>query len=134
MERSIMETSDNMRIEQEIREMERKWDASQLHPEMDLLDRLMADEYVAVLLNNIYTKAEVMQSYRSTTDVSLEHYHSEIDRIIIHGDVAIVVGRSDWRGKIKRSKVKNHAVYSRAYVHKEGRWQVTVSHITVTEA
>jgi ketosteroid isomerase-like protein len=129
-----METSDNVRIEQEIREMERKWDESQIHPEMGLLDRMMADEYVAVLLNNVYTKAEVMESYRSTADVSLEHYHSEIDRIIIHRDVAIVVGRSDWKGKIKRARVKNRALYSRAYVHKEGRWQVTVSHITVTEA
>jgi ketosteroid isomerase-like protein len=114
--------------------MERKWDESQLHPEMGLLNRMMADEYVAVLLNNVYAKAEVMESYRSTTDVSLEDYHSEIDRVIIHGDVAIVVGRSEWKGKIKRAGVKNRALYSRAYVHKEGRWQVTVSHITVTEA
>jgi ketosteroid isomerase-like protein len=129
-----MEASDNVRIEQEIREMERKWDASQLNPEMGLLDRMMADEYVAVLLNNVYTKAEVMESYRSTTDVTLEDYHSEIDRILIHGDVAIVVGRSEWKGKIKRARVKNRALYSRAYVFRDGRWQLTVSHITVTEA
>jgi len=129
-----METSGAGLIEQEIREMERKWDESQLHPEKDLLGHMMTDEFVSVLLNNVYTKAEVMESYRSTTDVSLEYYCSEIDRIIIHGDVAIVVGRSNWKGKLKRSRVNNHALYSRAYVRKEGQWQVAVSHITVTEA
>ena len=129
-----MEKSDYRRIEQEIREMERMWDESQLGPKMDLLNRMMADEYVTVLLNNVYTKAEVMESYRSTTDVTLEYYHSEVDRIIIHGDVTIVVGRSNWKGKIKRTRVNNHALYSRAYVRKEGLWQVAVSHISLTEA
>jgi ketosteroid isomerase-like protein len=118
----------------EIREAERRWDEAQLNPDADVLDGIMAEQFVAVLMNAIYTKAEVLESYRSVNDVSLEHYRSEVDRINVHGDVAVVVGRSNWRGRIKRAKVNNHALYSRVYVKTGGRWRVSVSHITVMEA
>lgn len=121
-------------IDQEIRALERKWDEVQCNPSRDVLDLMLADEYVAINQKGIYTKAEVMESFWSNISIKFEHYRSEIDRILVHGDVAIVIGLANFSGRIKRTKFNNHALYSRIYVKSGGQWRISISHITLAES
>ncbi|MFL6229656.1 MAG: DUF4440 domain-containing protein, partial [Pyrinomonadaceae bacterium] len=88
-----METKDIELIEMEIRALERRWDEAHLHPETGALYHLMGDDFVTVSPPlNIYSKVELMEINRtSNADVSLEHYRSDIDRITVYEDVAIVI-------------------------------------------
>jgi ketosteroid isomerase-like protein len=127
-----MQTNQNSEVEQEIRTLERKWDEAQLHHDTTALDRIMADDFIAIVRGESHVKNEVIESYKSP-DVQYEFHESIPDLVRIYGNTVIVVGHAALKGQYKGQGISAQAQYSRVYVRREEQWQLVLAHATLLD-
>jgi ketosteroid isomerase-like protein len=116
--------------EQEIKQIEIEWGDAFERRDMDALDRFMADEYILTdPLGNVRTKAESLQALRSN-QVLFESTKSDNVTVKIHGDTAVVTGRSTFRGRYKGWSMSGQYQYTDVLVKRSDSWVAVSSHIT----
>lgn len=54
-------------IELDIRRMEEEWDQAQLNHDTEALDRILSDDFIATVGDEIYTKTQVMENPEGRT-------------------------------------------------------------------
>src|SRR5437867_12728951 len=100
------EANQNSGVEQELRRLENQWQEALSRPDLAILDRLMADDYVLTTVSGeVVNKARVLAEVKSA-NATADVRNTEV-AVRVYGDVAIVTGlRSEERrvGKEGRSR------------------------------
>lgn len=119
-----------MSVVDEIKQMETAWgDAFERH-DLAALDRFMADEYILTdPLGNVRNKAESLAAIK-TSQVHFESTTSDDVNVRIHGDTAVVTGRSTFKGRYKGWPLAGRYQYTDVLVNRGGSWLAVGSHIT----
>ena len=116
--------------EDEIRRVEIEWGEAFERRDFAALDRLMADEYILTdPLGNVRDKSESLAAI-ATNEVHFESTKSDNVKVRIHGDTAVVTGRSTFRGRYKGWSMAGRYQYTDVLVKRDGSWQAVSSHIT----
>jgi hypothetical protein len=114
----------------EVLATEKAWVQAHLDLDLKVLDRVLADEYLAVgSQGEIIDKTQTLASYGSGE----RHWEvAEGDEYLVHlyNETAVVYGR--WRGVgINHGQPFNYmARFISVYVHQEGRWQMVSAQST----
>jgi ketosteroid isomerase-like protein len=116
--------------EQEVKGLEELWCKAWVAADAATLDRIHADDYVAV--NNIGTlnpKSSVIADVRA----GLFRYQSMEHRDLsfrVYGDTVVVVGVTVNKGNRGERDVSGTFRYTRVWVKRRGIWQVVLSQYT----
>lgn len=121
------------KIEQDIRQLERAWDAAVRSRDVGELDRLMAAEFVLLgFLGEVVDKAQNIALITSE-EINFEYRDSHPDQIRIYGSTALVIGRISWTGRNDDHCSGGEARYLRVYVNHQGEWQIVASQATLIQ-
>jgi ketosteroid isomerase-like protein len=116
--------------EREVRDMEGQWRQAWLAGDAAALDRIHADEYIAIPnIGTISTKAEVMADVRRGAFRYSRMEHSEMT-VRIYGTMGVVVGRTINEGRRGDRDVSGDFRYTRIYIKRNGRWQAVLAQYT----
>ncbi len=90
----------------------------------------MADEYIVTdPLGHVRSKAETLAALE-TEEVQFVSTSSDDVNVLIHGDTAVVTGRSTFRGCYKGWSMAGQYQYTDVLVWRDGSWKAISSHIT----
>lgn len=116
--------------ENQVRQIESDWGVAFERRDLATLDQLMADEYILTdPLGHIRNKTETLAAIE-TNEVDFESTQSDDVNVIIHGDTAVVTGRSTFRGRYKGWSMTGRYQYTDVLVKRNGSWKAVGSHIT----
>ena len=123
--------TDSARVaEQQVTDLEEQWCKAWIAADVAVLDRIHADDYVAV--NNIGAlspKSSVIADVRA----GLFRYQSMEHRDLsfrVYGDTVVVVGLTINKGRRGERDVSGTFRYTRVWVKRRGIWQVVLSQYT----
>jgi ketosteroid isomerase-like protein len=117
-------------MEQHIIELERQWDEAQLHHDIAAIDRILADDFIAIAWGGISSKADALEAYKST-DIELDFRKSVPQQVKVYIDSAMVVGQAAMRGRDKGVEMRAEAIYSRVYARQGSQWRMVLAHATI---
>lgn len=124
------QSDQDMNAEREVRDMEAQWRQAWLAADAAALDRIQADDYVAIPnIGTISTKAEIMADVRRGVFRYSRMEHSEIT-VRLYGITGVVVGRTVNEGRRGDRDVSGDFRYTRVYVKRNGRWQAVLAQYT----
>jgi ketosteroid isomerase-like protein len=116
--------------EQEVRGMEQQWRQAWLAVDFAALDRILADDFMAVpYVGIVSTKAEVMADLRRGVFQHSRMDHSEMS-VRVYGATAVVIGRTINEGHRGDRDLGGQFRYTRVYVKRNGQWQVVSAQYT----
>ena len=116
--------------ELDVKQIEYEWGVAFEQRDFTTLDRLMADEYILTdPLGHVRSKAETLAAL-AANEVQFESTSSDDVNVRIHGDTAVVTGRSTFRGCYKGWSMAGQYQYTDVLVRRDGTWQAISSHIT----
>ena len=110
-----------LRLEREVGEAITRGDVA-------ALERCFADDFVGI--NPVgweITKADTLAQIGSS-DYENESINNEVRRVRVYGDVAVVVARGIAKGKYRGEHADMTFLYTRIWVHRDGRWQAIAAH------
>ena len=118
------------RSEREVLDAERQWREAWLAGDAAALDRIHADDYIAIPnIGSTSNKEQVMADVRRGVFRYSRMEHSE-QSVQFHGPTAVVVGRTTNEGRRGDRDVSGAFRYTRIYVKRDGRWQAVLSQYT----
>ena len=118
------------RSEREVLDAERQWREAWLAGDAAALDRIHADDYIAIPnIGSTSNKEQVMADVRRGVFRYSRMEHSE-QTVRFHGPTAVVVGRTTNEGRRGDRDVSGAFRYTRIYVKRDGRWQAVLSQYT----
>jgi hypothetical protein len=117
-------------VQELIKELELRRAHAVVHREIDLLDKITADESVRISpIGEQGTKAQLLTSLKSgeTTYSSIS-----VDDLTvrIYGNAALVTGRSDFQGQRSGKPFGGHCRFSRVWVKNGENWQEVLFQLT----
>ena len=116
--------------EHDVRLIEYEWGVAFERRDFNTLDRLMADEYILTdPLGHVRSKAETLAALEAN-EVQFECSSSDDVNVRIHGDTAVVTGRSTFRGCYRGWSMAGQYQYTDVLVRRDGSWKAISSHIT----
>ena len=122
------------KVEQELRELSRQWDEASMGRDTATLARILSDDFVYTNASGaVLSKSEYLMSFIKAPDMTQQSFTSEDLNIRVYGDVAVVTGRSSWKG---RSRGKGQFVaaqyrFTDVWVKRNGSWQAVATQGTV---
>lgn len=126
----LAQTGQHATPEREVRDMEGQWRQAWLAGDAAALDRIHADDYIAIPnIGTVSTKAEVMADVRRGVFRYSRMEHSEMN-VRIYGTTGVVVGRTTNEGRRGDRDVSGDFRYTRIYVKRNGRWQAVLAQYT----
>ncbi len=110
---------------QEIFQLEDKWRDALLKGDTAAMEKLLADDYMAILPNGtLQTKEETLASLRSGTTHLTSIIISD-RRVRFYGTTALVTSRASVKGSLPSGPISGSYRYTRVYVKdKQGAWKV----------
>jgi ketosteroid isomerase-like protein len=97
-----------------------------------LIDRIYAADYFHTNTDgSVMTKEQVLASYRSPSNVSFDSNEHTEDRVIIHGDMAVVSGTVTLRGRMGAQAFVRTWRTTYMLRKESRRWQIVASHASV---
>jgi len=109
------------------REMERNLAAAYMRGDRAFVDDLLADDWTSSdYTGRIWTKANVLALF-GPNGPTFTKAEIDVDRVRLHGDVAIVTGRSVSAGRFEGRDINVTQRYMDVYVKRDGRWRVVAS-------
>ncbi|PYS60844.1 MAG: hypothetical protein DMF74_17665 [Acidobacteria bacterium] len=124
------EANQNSGVEQELRRLENQWQEALSRPDLAILDRLMADDYVLTTVSGeVVNKARVLAEVKSA-NATAEVRNTEV-AVRVYGDVAIVTGLVLISGKFNDKDVSTRSRYIKVYVERQGQWRVVAAQATL---
>lgn len=121
---------DDQQAKLEVKQMEKEWREAWISGDSVALDRIHADDYLAInYLGQMNTKAQVMSDVRAGAFKYDSIEHKDIV-MRVYGNVVIVNGRTVNKGHRRERDASGDFSYTRVYVKRNGRWQAVLSHYT----
>lgn len=108
----------------EIETIEEQWRNAMLNNNVGDMDKLMADDYIAITANGtIETKAQALAARKAGT-LRITKIDLSDSKIRIYGDTAVVTSRAEINGKNGASDISGHYRYTRVYNYRLGQWKI----------
>jgi ketosteroid isomerase-like protein len=125
--------ADTPSVEQSLMQMERDWTQAGLKKDAAALDKIIADDWVAISYDGkSYTKAEVMADLKSGASAT-----QSIDlgpmKVRVFGDTAVVTGSDTEKSTYKGKDTSGKYVWTDVFVKRKGHWQAAASQSTKVE-
>jgi ketosteroid isomerase-like protein len=96
------------------------------------LDRLYADDYFHTNADgSVMTKEQVLASYRAPAQAAFESNEHAEDRVLLHGDAAVVSGTVTLKGRMNDQPFVRTWRVTYVLTRRGGRWQISASHASV---
>ena len=111
----------------EFGQIERNLAAAYMRGDRTFVDDLLTDDWTSTdYQGHIWTKADVLALF-GPNGPAFTKAEIDVDRVRLHGDVAIVTGRSVLAGRAEGRDVSVTQRYTDIYVKRDGRWRVVAS-------
>jgi ketosteroid isomerase-like protein len=124
------QASENASAEREVRDMERRWREAWLAADAAAMERLYADDYIAIPnIGTVSTRAEILADVRRGVFRYSRMEHSEMT-VRIYDVTAVVVGRTSNEGRRGDRDVSGDFRYTRIYVKRSGHWRAVLAQYT----
>lgn len=109
----------------EIDELEKAWRDAVLHHNVQALDGLLADDYIAITSDGrLISKEETLANLRSGT-LQFKEINFSDRKVRFYGKTALVTSRADVRGKMPDKDISGSYRYTRVYVMDlKGKWRI----------
>jgi len=122
--------SRNAKIEQELIKLEEEWHNAYVRHDAEPLERILADEYIAVGGNgSSSSKAQSIEGLKA--DKSTYEYSTPYDMDFrFYGDTVVVIGRTKEKGKAQNgSEFSVEYRWTDVFVKRKGRWQCVAAQV-----
>ena len=117
----------------EIKSLEEARNQAVLHGDVAALDKMTSDDYTFITLRGeLRTKSDILKGFASGSF----HYESrQISdlKVRVHGDTAIVTGRSVQKGMENGKDYSGDYRFTRVYVRENGRWLTVALQTTLVQ-
>lgn len=123
-------TEKNLKIKQELIKLEEQWHNAYLQRDAEPLERILADEYIAVGGNGrSINKAQTVEGLKN--DTATYEYSTPYDMDFrFYGDTVVVIGRTKEKGKNKDgAEFSVEYRWTDVFVKKNGRWQCVAAQV-----
>lgn len=108
----------------EVEAIEYQWRQAMLNNNLGDMDKLLADDYIAITANGtIETKAQAIAARRAGT-LRITRMDISDTKVRIYGDTAVVTSRAEINGSNGASDVSGHYRYTRVYNYRLGKWKI----------
>ena len=108
----------------EVEAIENQWRQAMLNNDVGDMDKLLADDYIAITANGtIETKAQSL-AVRKAGTVRITKMDVSDTKVRIYGDTAVVTSRAEINGSNGASDVSGHYRYTRVYNYRLGKWKI----------
>jgi ketosteroid isomerase-like protein len=108
----------NEKVENELKELVRLWDAAMVKRDVKTLDRLLADEFT---LSG--TPKPAYLAFIGSPDTVIESAVSDNFDVRVYGDMAILIANDTVTSRRNGAKVVEVYRYIDVWVKRDGRWQ-----------
>lgn len=114
----------NHELHKEIEALEMQWCQAQLHNDVSLMDRLLADDYIGISSSGtIETKTEALALRRAGT-LHITTLDLNDLKVRIYGDTAVVTSLADLQGTSGARDISGKYRYTRVYNRRYGQWKI----------
>jgi ketosteroid isomerase-like protein len=108
----------------EVEAAEGQWRAAMLSNNVSDMDKLLADDYMAITANGtIETKAQAL-ALRKAGTLRITKMDLSDTKIRIYGDTAVVTSRAEINGTNGERDISGHYRYTRVYNNRLGQWKI----------
>src|SRR5215831_10165862 len=117
-----------------LRQLDQERIQAQIDADAVALDRLYAEDFIGIgPSGTVRTKAQVIADF---TSGSLRFQSITTDDVYwrVYGDMAVETGRSTMNGQDRGKTVPHDNCFTRAWVKRQGRWQLVANHYSLLVA
>ncbi len=115
-------------VEQAVTKLENERVQALLRNDMAFIERVYADDYVVTGANGVVrTSAQVVADMKSGVQ-KIESITNDDVKVRVHGDTAVVTGRTTQKGEYKGQPSISPVLFTRVYVRRGGQWQLVANH------
>jgi len=120
-------------VEQNLMQMERDWTQAGLKKDAASLDKIIADDWVAIGFDGkTVTKAEVMADLKSGASAA-QTVELGAMKVRVFGNTAVVTGSDTEKSTYKGKDSSGKYVWTDVFVMRQGHWQAAASQSTKVE-
>jgi len=117
----------------QVMKLEGRWVRAVMRRDVKALGRILADDYVGTGSDGeVHDKAQTLAELRSAP-VGFKSFTQDGFDVRFDGDTATVTGRATVTVLVEDEAVSSLFSYTRVYVRRKGRWQVTSSRTTLVD-
>jgi ketosteroid isomerase-like protein len=117
-------------VEQTLMQLERDWTQASLKKDIDALNRIMADDWVAIdFQGKTVTKAQTLANLKAGLPATQAAGLGEM-KVRVFGDTAVVTGSDTEKSSSKGKDVVEKYLWTDVFVKRNGRWQAVASQST----
>lgn len=92
------------------------------------IERVYADDYVVTGANGVVrTRAQVVADMKSGVQKNESITNDDV-KVRVHGDTAVVTGRTTQKGEYKGQPSISPVLFTRVYARRGGQWQLVANH------
>ena len=114
-----------------IRQAESDWAESVVTNDVNVLERILADDFVGVEIDGShYSKADAIKEYRTQPSDFISNHLNEIE-IRFYGDAAVAQGNESWK---KKDGTLGKFVWTDTWIKRGGKWQIVAAEDLVPSA
>jgi ketosteroid isomerase-like protein len=124
----------NTPAEQELINLENRWEDASLKGDTAFLERIMAEDFTDTdPEGTVSTKAQDIANIKSG---ELKFTSATIDdmKARVYGDAAVVTGRNTMKGQFKGKDISGQYRWTDTWVKRDGRWQCVAGHASTIAA
>jgi ketosteroid isomerase-like protein len=134
--RVVGASSDDQRIESEIRRLNDEEVQAFVHNDSRAMAQLWSDDFVVTNpLNRFVTKKDVLGMVDSGF-LAIPSYERQIEYVHVYGQVVIVAGSETvlWGGKMPNAGKTEHLRFTAVWMRRAGLWQEVARHANIVPA
>jgi CubicO group peptidase (beta-lactamase class C family) len=115
---------------EKIRELVQQWDNALVKKDAAFIDGILTDDFTYISSSGqIQSKSQLLRSVKST-DLTIESSDSNIFRVSVYGDTAVVIAEGMVKGRYKSDTFVERYRYTDVWVRQNGNWKATVTQVT----
>jgi ketosteroid isomerase-like protein len=113
----------------EVLQVEQEMTQASAKADIEVLDRIFADDMVWTARGDVLNKSQVLSDFRSGNDSLSRPNHYDI-HLHVYGNTVILTGRSTSIVRYKGKISKGPRLYTQVYIKLDGRWQLVSHQVT----
>ena len=120
--------SQNQRVIEEIRKVDRERIQAQVNADSVALNRIYADDFIGIgPSGTVRTKKEVLADFASGS-LKFQSITTDNVRIRVYGNAAVETGLSTMKGQDADKVVPEENRFTRVWIKQGGRWRLVANH------
>jgi ketosteroid isomerase-like protein len=117
-------------LEEHVRSLERNARSASLEAKHVVFERILSENFVCINpRGEIMNKAQALESRRKG-EMKYDSLDVSEELVRVHGDTAIVTGRSRVKGRHNNRASSGDYRFTRVYMKQQGEWRIVSSHST----